>query len=68
MDEADRAQAIAEVYANALLKQRLRNRAVHAASRKTCKHCGKRIPAARRIAIPGVELCIKCQDQFERSG
>jgi len=68
MDEVDRTQLIAEVYANALLKKRLRNSAAHAASRETCKACGKRIPAARRIAIPGVELCVRCQEEKERGG
>lgn len=26
-----------------------------------CAECGKEIPAARREAIPGVRLCVTCQ-------
>ncbi|MBC17035.1 MAG: conjugal transfer protein TraR [Desulfovibrio sp.] len=34
-------------------------------SRETCADCGDVIPAPRRAAIPGVELCITCQTQQE---
>ncbi len=27
-----------------------------------CAGCGQEIPAARRAAIPGVQLCISCQE------
>jgi phage/conjugal plasmid C-4 type zinc finger TraR family protein len=30
-----------------------------------CKECGNEIPEARRIAIPGVLLCIECQAELE---
>lgn len=30
-----------------------------------CDECGKTIPEARRIAIPGVRLCINCQSELE---
>ncbi|SEL09003.1 transcriptional regulator, TraR/DksA family [Kosakonia sacchari] len=30
-------------------------------SRLTCDCCGAPIPEARRIAVPGVELCVTCQ-------
>lgn len=38
-----------------------------------CEECGKEIPAARRKAVPGVRLCIDCQqahdeDQSAHSG
>ncbi|MBI9080274.1 MAG: TraR/DksA C4-type zinc finger protein [Pseudodesulfovibrio sp.] len=36
-----------------------------APSRKTCAECGKVIPEARRLAIPGVKLCVKCQTALE---
>lgn len=29
--------------------------------RETCRECGIAIPLARREALPGVELCIRCQ-------
>jgi phage/conjugal plasmid C-4 type zinc finger TraR family protein len=31
-----------------------------------CAHCGKEIPEARRKAIPGVRLCIPCQEAEDR--
>lgn len=27
-----------------------------------CEECGKKIPQARREIIPGVRLCVKCQE------
>jgi phage/conjugal plasmid C-4 type zinc finger TraR family protein len=30
-------------------------------SRETCAECGAVIPEPRRKAIPGVELCVRCQ-------
>jgi phage/conjugal plasmid C-4 type zinc finger TraR family protein len=31
-----------------------------------CAHCEVQIPEARRIAIPGVRLCLACQDEQDR--
>ena len=31
-----------------------------------CAECGATIPEARRIAMPGVRLCIACQDSADR--
>ncbi len=28
-----------------------------------CESCGEEIPAARREALPGVRLCVACQQQ-----
>jgi len=36
-----------------------------APSRETCAECGAAIPEARRIAVPGVELCVRCQAEQE---
>lgn len=33
-----------------------------------CLECGKEIPEGRRKALPGVMVCMKCQDFFERTG
>jgi len=30
--------------------------------------CGEPIPERRRRAVPGVRLCIECQERFERLG
>jgi phage/conjugal plasmid C-4 type zinc finger TraR family protein len=32
------------------------------ASLTHCEHCGATIPEARRSAIPGVRLCVPCQE------
>jgi RNA polymerase-binding transcription factor DksA len=31
-----------------------------------CAECACEIPEARRIAIPGVRLCLSCQDAHDR--
>jgi phage/conjugal plasmid C-4 type zinc finger TraR family protein len=31
-----------------------------------CAQCEAEIPEARRIAIPGVRLCLTCQDEHDR--
>lgn len=49
--------------------------AAHLAQKKTpdrpsaehCGDCGGDIPEARRQIIPGVELCVECQDRQERT-
>lgn len=52
-------QAISEVRQQ-LEKQRQRP------SAEECEQCGEDIPAARRKAVPGVQLCIYCQTKLER--
>ena len=31
-----------------------------------CEECDSLIPEARRKAIPGVRLCVKCQEELEK--
>ena len=31
-----------------------------------CASCGKEIPEARRNAMPGVRLCVACQEEEDR--
>lgn len=31
-----------------------------------CEGCGKKIPDARRKALPGVRLCVRCQEVADR--
>jgi phage/conjugal plasmid C-4 type zinc finger TraR family protein len=31
-----------------------------------CEGCGADIPAARRAALPGVRLCVACQEERDR--
>jgi phage/conjugal plasmid C-4 type zinc finger TraR family protein len=33
-----------------------------------CEECGQFIPEARRRAVPGVRLCIACQEGADRTG
>ena len=35
-------------------------------SAEFCEECGDEIPEARRSAIPGVQLCVYCQELAER--
>jgi len=34
-------------------------------SLKNCAECGNDIPKARRDAVPGVRLCIRCQSEHD---
>ena len=36
------------------------------ASLESCAECGAKIPEARREAIPGVRLCLACQDAQDK--
>lgn len=31
-----------------------------------CEACGEEIPPARRTALPGVRLCVVCQEEADR--
>lgn len=35
-------------------------------SAEFCEECGEPIPEARRLAIPGVQLCVHCKSARER--
>jgi phage/conjugal plasmid C-4 type zinc finger TraR family protein len=35
-------------------------------SLEACAECGAKIPEARRLAIPGVRLCLTCQEAQDR--
>ncbi|MDO1509309.1 MULTISPECIES: DksA/TraR family C4-type zinc finger protein [unclassified Neisseria] len=35
-------------------------------SARECIECGEPIPEARRQALPGVQLCIACQEQADK--
>jgi phage/conjugal plasmid C-4 type zinc finger TraR family protein len=36
-------------------------------ARMHCEECEAPIPAARRAAVPGVRLCVKCQEEADRA-
>ncbi len=53
--------------------RRARSRLPRGESARECAECGETIPAARREAVPGVTLCVGCQetadgDQVEFAG
>ena len=42
--------------------KRARSQLPQGASRKRCEECDGKIPEARRKALPGVRLCVPCQE------
>ena len=42
--------------------KRARDQLPKGRSLKRCEECGKPIPEARRKALPGVRLCVPCQE------
>jgi phage/conjugal plasmid C-4 type zinc finger TraR family protein len=62
-DEVDRTQERME-HIEALQKMQ-RDRKVTKVSNTFCDDCDDEIPEERRIAVPGVELCIHCQLLYE---
>jgi phage/conjugal plasmid C-4 type zinc finger TraR family protein len=42
--------------------ERARSRLPTGPGRKRCEECDAPIPAARRKAVPGVRLCLACQE------
>jgi phage/conjugal plasmid C-4 type zinc finger TraR family protein len=46
--------------------KRARSRLPSGSSLESCAECGARIPDARREAIPGVRLCVACQEAVDR--
>ena len=46
--------------------RRARSRLRKGPGLERCEECDAPIPAARRAAIPGVRLCVACQDANDR--
>jgi len=44
---------------------RVRRRLGQGRSLKQCAECGESIPEARRKALPGVRLCLDCQQELD---
>jgi phage/conjugal plasmid C-4 type zinc finger TraR family protein len=42
------------------------NQLPRGASLQQCEECGNAIPPARREAVPGVRLCIACQEEHDK--
>lgn len=47
--------------------QRARSQLPRGESLTFCEECGEPIPEARRLALPGVRLCVACQSAADRS-
>ena len=45
---------------------RVRRKLAGGESLEECEECGEPIPLARRLAIPGVRLCIECQQEADK--
>jgi phage/conjugal plasmid C-4 type zinc finger TraR family protein len=46
--------------------KRARSKAPKGPSLKRCEECDAKIPEARRKAVPGVRLCVSCQDARDK--
>ena len=46
--------------------QRAKSRLPEGPSLESCAECAAKIPEARRAAIPGVRLCLACQDAQDK--
>ncbi len=46
--------------------KRARSRMARGKSLSLCRECGEEIPRARQKAVPGVQLCIDCQEELEQ--
>jgi phage/conjugal plasmid C-4 type zinc finger TraR family protein len=47
--------------------QSVRARLPQGQSRTHCEECGEEIPPGRRKAVPGVRLCIACQEEADEN-
>lgn len=47
--------------------QRAKSRLPSGPSLTHCAECGNAIPEARRQAVPGVRLCLGCQEELDRN-
>ncbi|WP_339935179.1 TraR/DksA family transcriptional regulator [Vreelandella glaciei] len=65
MDRADIANDYVEWRLEQVLNARHRPTPVTQPSRSECLQCEEAIPAARRNALPGVQLCVECQTAME---
>ena len=44
---------------------RIRNNLPNGISLEFCEECDVSIPEARRVALPGVRLCVACQEELD---
>ena len=48
--------------------KRARSQLRHGPGLSHCEECEASIPKARRKAVPGVRLCVACQEAHDRAG
>ena len=46
--------------------QKAKSQLASGPSLESCAECGAKIPEARREAVPGVRLCLACQEAADR--
>ena len=63
-DECDIAQDMQELHLKIAIDN-ARGRRTCGDSQDYCEECGDEIPEARRRAIPGVRLCVSCQEEAD---
>lgn len=69
MDVTDTATEAEEAFRELALAARAAGRPHYSGPRVThCEGCGDEIPVARSEILPGVELCVCCQEDLERMG
>lgn len=67
-EEAEIAQ-IQNLFSNQNAIANVRNQLAKQAeqpSAEFCEECGEDIPEARRKLVPGVQMCVYCQERMER--
>lgn len=67
-DVIDVANDHADYLLQVSITQHQRRTAGQATSAEFCESCGVDIPEARRLASPGCQTCIDCQQLRERRG
>jgi phage/conjugal plasmid C-4 type zinc finger TraR family protein len=69
-DDVDRANEVAELRLGDALRRQARRAGLAgktvADSAEVCAACGDDIPALRRRAVPGCQLCVACQARDEK--
>jgi phage/conjugal plasmid C-4 type zinc finger TraR family protein len=46
---------------------RARSRLARGESLLACEECGEPIPERRRLAVPGVRMCVQCQTEADQA-
>lgn len=67
-NEGDLGNEAAQLFLDATLRSKRLEMAANSAkaSADECVECGELIPSERQIAIPGVDLCVRCAGLQER--